>query len=267
VERIPKPFSYVGLVAQSGLTGMRDHVRYGYDPLTGALSWVEGLGPDTRFDYRYDRTGRLETAYLPANLVETHTYDLEARAERRRVLAPAGGSFAGGTMLEATFAYDQRHKILQAQSAGVLSGNNWNEYDGMGHLVSAQHSGSPIPLEFWDVDALGNVASGQKLGSLYAPYVHTFEPYTGRLRYMHTVGDTSMVGDTIHWAYDDAGNQIRKHEWSKPVPHPNYQWNEEHPIYAQSAFTIFSERPSCVHPEHGSAVLRTGPHVGDGSRH
>jgi RHS repeat-associated protein len=216
------------LLATTNLAGLRDRVRYGYDPETGALSWVEGFGADTRFDYRYDARGRPDTTYMPANITEWYTYDQESRRTHRHATAPAGGSWAGGLLRADTLAYDLRSKLLGG--SGSVVGERVatsHSYDGLGNLIATGRVPTPYAREVWNIDPLGNRTYSEDwpTDAYTRRYEHTIEPGTGRLKRRMTprfANDSLYAGDTIQYYYNWRGERTGLNDRSRPERNPNY---------------------------------------------
>jgi RHS repeat-associated protein len=212
------------LLATPNLAGLRDRVRYGYHPATGELAWVEGLGANTRFDYRYDARGRPDTTYMPGNITEWYTYDQASRRTHRHATMPTGGGMPGGYLRADTLGYDHRNKLLGG------NGRVTNEfvaasftYDGLGHLVSSFRTPSTT-TEQWRVDPLGNQTFSQQTnGDILPRWDHTIQPGTGRLTLRMTpISDSLKTADTISYYYDPKGNRTSVQERGKAVPNPHY---------------------------------------------
>ncbi|HEU4559416.1 MAG TPA: RHS repeat-associated core domain-containing protein [Longimicrobium sp.] len=231
------------LLANSGITGLRGYAEYGYDPVTGALAWVEGLGPGARFDYRYDTRGRPDSTYMPAGVREAYGYDHDGRMTSRYTHAPAGGSwFAGGALRNDSYSYDARNKMGASATVigpgGIQHGaGQGNGYDGMGNLISAVHVyDSPFTSEGWRVDAMGNRTDVVRYGP-NAPgnvtYVSTYQAGSGALQRTVSVGDTTVVADTTTYYYNLAGDNTGVVEHGKLVANPRAGWNWLEPTYHQ----------------------------------
>lgn len=230
------------LLAGSGITGLRGYAEYGYDAVTGALAWVEGLGPGARFDYRYDALGRPDSTYMPAGVREAYGYDVDGRMTSRYTHAPAGGWFGGGALRNDSYSYDARNKMGASATVlgpmGVQHGaGQGNGYDGMGNLVSAVHVyDSPFTSEGWRVDAMGNRTDVVRFGPNVpggVTYVSTYQAGTGALQRTVSVGDTTVVADTTTYYYNLAGDNTGVVEHGKLVANPRWGWNWQEPEFHQ----------------------------------
>jgi RHS repeat-associated protein len=205
-------------VAPQG-AGVRDSVRYGYDPDHGGLAWIEGLGTGSRYDFGYNNARQLTGVWYPAGMTETRDYDADGRLRTRQTTAPAGGWWSGGVIGSDSLVHDARGKITYG---GGLQGININVYNGHGHLIGASHARSPYSYEVMQTDALGNRHSRAHSGdSGEITGISTYEAGTGRLRWVHPT-DTIISADSATYYHDFGGRQTGTRSAAKPVANPNF---------------------------------------------
>jgi RHS repeat-associated protein len=108
---------------------------YTWSPTTGELTSIQDvLGKNYLFSYTAH--GELKTIAYPNGVTETREYDLNGRLKNR-----SGGP---GGMLNASFTYDQRGKVL---------GDYY--YSGLGYLLLTEQNGTEV--EQMVTDPLGNL--------------------------------------------------------------------------------------------------------------
>lgn len=200
--RVASSRRYVAAIAAATLNGFGTTIA-----ATDVTNNVAPSSADLVTTFSYDADGRVITKSVAnptgANLVTTNTYD-------KRGLLVATTDPSGGIT---RFVYDgDGHQIFAVDATGRVTGTTW---DSLGRVIATRVFGtiiaaqtfSTLPLQLAVTDVTNNVAASA--ADEVTNFVYDAD---GHLRY-----EVDAAGRVCEYAYDPAGNLIRKTEYVTPI--------------------------------------------------